>query len=102
VGCAPGPHRKKKKELTDALHYAAQKGSTAHDKIKAVELAKLINMQCGGAIVAPWDVDQLDDEWIDVFSGLYKLPQMRANYQAFDTRLKDIRAKHPTYRKYLS
>jgi hypothetical protein len=88
--------------LNDALDYAAQKGTTAHDKIKAVELAKLINLQCGGAIITPWDVDQLDEEWIDVFKGLSKLPSMRENYQAFNKRLAQIRAQHPNYRKYLT
>jgi hypothetical protein len=67
-----------------------------------VELARLINLQCAGAVIAPWEVDQLDDEWVDVFKGLAELPSLRASYQAFDHRLAEIRSKHPTYRKYLS
>jgi len=66
-----------------------------------VELAKLINLQCAGAVIAPWEVDQLDEEWVDVFKGLAELPNLRATYQAFDKRLVEIRSKHPTYRKYL-
>lgn len=88
--------------MNDALEYAAQKGTTAHEMIKAVELAKLINLQCGGAIVTPWDIGQLDETWIDVFKGLSKLPSMRNSYQAFDKRLAQLRAQHPTYRKYLT
>ena len=88
--------------MNDALDYAAQKGVTAHEKIKAVELARIIDLQCGGMAVAPWEIDQLDEEWIDVFKGLMELPRLRANYQAFDRQLADIRRKHPTYRKYLS
>ncbi len=91
-----------KKSLDDALHYAAQKGATGHEKIRAIELAKRINLQCGGAVIAPWEVDQLDDEWIDVFLGLTRLPDLRANYQAFDRRLAEIRSRHPTFKKYLS
>lgn len=83
------------------MNYAAQKGTSGHELIKAVELAKRINLQCGGAVIAPWDVDQLDEEWIDVFRGLARLPDLRANYQAFDRRLAEIRSRHPTYRKYL-
>ena len=88
--------------MNDALNTAAQKGTTAHEKIKAVELAKSINLLSNGAVIAPWEVDQLDDEWIEVFKGLRELPRLRANYQAFDKRLAEIRRKHPTYRKYLS
>jgi hypothetical protein len=88
--------------LRDALDYAAQKGTTGHDKIKAIELARLINLQCGGAVIAPWQVGQLDEEWMEVFKGLMDLPKLRANYQAFDRKLAEIRRKHPTYRKYLS
>lgn len=62
----------------------------------------MINLQSGGAVIAPWDVSQLDEEWIDVFKGLMELPGLRADYQAFDRRLAEIRGKHPTYRKYVS
>jgi hypothetical protein len=96
---APGAQ---KKSLSDALSYAAQKGVTGHDKLRAVQLAKLINLQCGGAIIAPWEIDDLDEEWRDVFYGLAELPALRTNYQAFDRRLAEIRKKHPTYRKYLN
>jgi hypothetical protein len=88
--------------LNEALNIAAKTGATRHEKIKAVELAKSINLLSAGAVITPWEVDQLDDEWIDVFKGLLELPRLRANYQAFDKRLAEIRHKHPTYRKYLS
>lgn len=88
--------------MNDALEYAAQKGATAHERLKAVELARIINLQSGGAVIAPWEVDQLDDEWIDVFKGMLELPDLRKNYQAFEKKLAEVRMKHPTYRKYLS
>lgn len=59
-------------------------------------------MECGGAVIAPWEIDQLDEEWLDVFMGLTELPALRKQYQAFDKRLAEIRSQHPTYRKYLS
>jgi hypothetical protein len=67
-----------------------------------VEIAKLINLLSAGAVIAPWEVEQLDEEWVDVFRGIAKLPERRASYMAFDRRLAEIRSKHPTYRKYLS
>ena len=68
----------------------------------AVQTARLINMQSGGTVIAPWDVEQLDEEWIEVFMGLSDLPALTADYQKFETRLSEIRSKHPTYRKYTS
>ena len=64
-------------------------------------MAKLINQECGGAVVAPWEVSQLDDEWMDVFVGLTEIPKIRESFQAFDKRLEEIRRSHPNYRKYL-
>ena len=57
-------------------------------------------MYSGGTVIAPWEVDQLNEEWVDVFEGLAELPALQKNYQAFENRLAEIRAKHPTYRKY--
>ncbi len=86
----------------DALNYAAKTNRTSHEKLQDVELARIINAQCGGVVIAPWDVNQLDEEWQDVFLGLAKLPELRERYQAFENRLAEIRRKHPSYRKYLS
>lgn len=92
-----------KKSLSDALDHAAQSGKTSHAMIHAVSLARLINLQCGGAVIAPWEIDQLDDEWIAVFTGLAEdLPRYRESHQAFERKLAEIRRRHPTYRKYLS
>ena len=99
---AHGAFAAQKKSLNDALEYAARTGHTDHEKLRAVEVAKLINLLSAGAVIAPWEVEQLDEEWVDVFRGLARLPSMRASYQAFDRRLAEIRSKHPTYKKYLS
>ena len=63
--------------------------------------ARLINQQCGAAFVAPWEVDQFDDEWLQVFIGLNELPDLRKNYQEFENLLEQRRNSNPTYRKYL-
>ena len=88
--------------MNDALNEAARKGSPSHARLMAVQYARLINTYSGGTVIAPWDVDQLDEEWLDVFIGLADLPKLRANYQAFDHLLNERRRAHPTYRKYLS
>lgn len=33
-------------------------------------LARMVNEMSGGAIVTPWDVDELPDDWLDAFSEL--------------------------------
>jgi hypothetical protein len=62
----------------------------------------LINRFSGGTVIAPWEVEQLDDEWIDVFTGLADLPRLRKDYQAFEKLLAKRRMQHPNYRKYLN
>ena len=88
--------------MNDALDLAAQNRNTGHARLMAVQYARLINLYSGGAVIAPWEVDQLDDEWLDVFLGLIDLPDRSKNYQAFDNRLVERRREHPTYRKYLN
>ena len=33
----------------------------------SIGLARVINYKSGGAVIAPWEVDQLDDDWINAF-----------------------------------
>jgi hypothetical protein len=97
-----GTHGAKKKSLNDALDLAAQNRSTSHARLMAVQYARLINLYSGGTVIAPWEVDQLDEEWLDVFLGLMDLPERRKNYQAFENLLAERRKNNPSYRKYLS
>ena len=80
----------------------ARSGKTGYKKILHVQWARSINQQCGGALIAPWEIEQLDEEWLDVFLGLSDLPNLRTNYQAFENRLAERRRNHPNYRKYLN
>ena len=36
----------------------------------AILLARQINRLCSGAVVAPWDVYELPDEWLTAFEGM--------------------------------
>lgn len=64
-------------------------------------MASEINQQCGGALIAPWEVGALPDEWINLFEGLaLDLPEMRKAEQAVRQRFEKFRQDHPTYRKY--
>jgi hypothetical protein len=66
-----------------------------------VGLANNINRASGGAVIAPWQIDELDETWLDVFRVLGdELPTMRDAYQ----RIKKVKdswlASHPTYGKH--
>ena len=90
-----------KKILDEALSAAAKSGRTNHPQLLAVSRARLINQQLGGAFVAPWEVEHLDEIWLDVFAGLQELPDLRKNYQEFEKLLIERRNSNPGYRKYL-
>ena len=32
-----------------------------------ISVARAINQKCAGAVIAPWEIDQLDDDWIHAF-----------------------------------
>ncbi len=36
----------------------------------AILLARQINDLCGGGIIAPWEVNELSDEWLDALTGI--------------------------------
>ncbi len=65
--------------MTAGLLSLADGSSTQEPHLTAVYLARIINREMGGALVGPWDVGELPEEWLDVFRGLSReLPAMRA------------------------
>ena len=73
-----------------------------------ISQARKINKVCGFDAVAPWDVGQLDDEWVALFDGLYEIEEKKAKFEKqkaegsrrFEDVLTRRRAAHPSYRKY--
>ena len=59
------PHREKK-SLIDEIPDILETGRTNHPLLSRIALARLIN-QSSGAGIAPWEVDQLDEIWLDAF-----------------------------------
>lgn len=52
---------------------------TKHPLLGAILLAQRINRVSGGAVIAPWEVDQLPETWLDAFVALTDdLPEIRA------------------------
>lgn len=57
----------------------------------------MINRTLGGAVITPWEVGQLSDEWIDTFHGLaFDLPEYKKGTQ----QVEDLFAKWRKGMKY--
>lgn len=66
----------------------ANRQGTREPLLSAYLIAQMINRAAGGAVVAPWEVDQLAEEWIDAARALTEeLPEMRAGRAQVDEYL---------------
>ena len=43
-------------------------GVVTDDMIGRVALARTVNLTCGAAVVTPWTVDELPDEYLDAIT----------------------------------
>ena len=77
----------------------ALKGTTSNQKFLAMDIANAINPQAGGAVIGPWEVDQLSQEWIDAFMAVSRdLPKMQAGMRKTQKVKDEIVASHTTYK----
>lgn len=51
--------------MSEAARQAALTGRTDDELLTAIFAAAALNRASGGAVVAPWDVRDLPDEWIE-------------------------------------
>jgi hypothetical protein len=66
---------------------------TSEAHVAAIIQAQMINRVLGGALVAPWEVDELPNEWLDVFRAMaVELPELRQGKQRVQERLAQWRA----------
>ena len=61
---APGGRKKKLEADLDEIFTS---GKTSNYYFRRISLARMVNKQCGGAVVAPWEVDALPNDWLDAF-----------------------------------
>lgn len=81
---------------------AASTHQTDHPRWKMIMLAQQINRLSGGALVAPWELEQWPDEWLDAYQILWRgVPQTKYK-NPLEHLFLAARRKHPSYRKYLS
>ena len=45
---------------------------TDNPYFSSILLAQKINALSGGAVIAPWDVNELPDDWLDAFAEMEK------------------------------
>lgn len=64
-------------------------------------MSQKINQVLGGAVVMPWEVDQVNEEWMDAFSALIdELPKVQEMVKSQD-RNREAWLKKQDYRGYL-
>lgn len=56
--------------MTPALLSLAEGQGTRDSLIARIVTARRINQTVGGLLVAPWELDELPDEWLDAFMGM--------------------------------
>ena len=65
-----------------------------------IALASRINQASGGAVIAPWQVDDLPETWLDAFRfSVDELPSASMAMQKIRSAQNAWLASHPTYRK---
>jgi len=61
--------------------------------------ARIINAASGGAVIGPWDVNQLDDVTVDVCRGfLQDYGTIESGYEKVEDIHRKWRNDHPTYK----
>ncbi len=66
-----------------------------------ISRAQKINQVLGGIAVLPWEVDEIPDEWMDVFTGMVdELPAMTTMVKEQE-RMRSSWLEKNGYRKYL-
>lgn len=89
-----------KKRLASALLDIARTGRTNDERLIRIIRAQKINKVVGGAAVMPWEVDELPEEWLDLFTGMVdELPEVSRMVKEQESA-REAFLKKNEYRKY--
>lgn len=73
----------------------ASNNGTSNPLLKGFLVAQRINKFVGGAVIAPWEIDELSEDWLDAAYGLaVELPDMRGGMAEVETYMQKWRAEH--------
>lgn len=85
--------------MTSALLALSAGEGTTDQHLASIILARKINTALGGAILSPWDVEELPDGWLDAVKALTdQLPEIRRGRRQVEKKLEEIRKRHPNYK----
>jgi hypothetical protein len=65
----------------------ARGGSTTDPILVGYLRAQKINQAAGGVIIAPWEVDELNDEWLSGADSLAKMEQLQKEIKEADLEI---------------
>lgn len=78
-----------------------ENGKTSNPYFARIALTRLINNTCGGAVIAPWEIGELDETWLDAFRvQAYEGASLAKQAQALRDAKNAWLARHPTYGKH--
>ncbi len=64
-------------------------------------MARIINLQSGGAVIGPWDVAKLTEDEIEAFRAIgVDLPMRQSEETMKEQNFQEARRRHPNYRRY--
>ena len=75
-------------------------GQTNDPVLRSIFLSEQINRRNNGALVAPWEVDDLPDEYVFAYRALATAARSAQQRQRVEGMFQKWRRAHPTYRKY--
>ena len=84
------------------MRAALQTGATTEPTLRCIFLSEDINRRSSGAVVKPWEVDDLPEEFILAYQTLFREIGNQKKKKRMEGLFLDFRRKHPTYRKYVN
>jgi hypothetical protein len=73
---------------------------TSHPLLGAIYFSEYINQRNHGILVAPWEVENLPEEYQELYRALQKNEGRKRRKGALEGLFQAFRQKHPSYRKY--
>lgn len=83
--------------MDDTVDAALKNKSTADPFLAAIFRAEYINHRAGGAVIAPWEVKDLPDEWLIAYEALQDAPAREAQRKRLEKYHDEFKRNHPQY-----
>jgi hypothetical protein len=87
--------------MEEAVQAAFQSGQTTEATLRAIFFSEQINKRNYGAVVKPWEVDELPEEFVLAYQMIFQQIGKTKHKQRYEGLFRDFRQKHG-YRNYLN